>query len=192
MPGAIGAHPRLRHRPESRPGVLTRLDKDTSGLVLVALAPEIHAAVQADARGGRVRKHYLAVVEGHPRPANGTLSMPLGRDPLDRRRVVVRVDGAASTTRYEVLSQDAAHAVVACELVTGRTHQIRVHLAASGWPIVGDRVYGTANPRLARQALHAWRIELPHPITRAPLRIEASLPADLAAIVGRHRSPAGN
>ena len=174
---------RLRDRPAARPGVLTRLDKDTSGLVLVALSPAAHATVQRDAHAGRVRKEYLAVVQGVPWPAAGSIQKALGRDPGDRRRVVARADGAPSETRYDVLSSADGRSVVACELVTGRTHQIRVHLAASGWPIVGDRTYGTPSDVIARQALHAWRLQLPHPITRTRLRIEAPAPADLRALV---------
>lgn len=174
---------RLRGRPGVRPGVLTRLDKDTSGLVLVALSAAVHAAVQADSRAHRVRKDYLAVVSGVPRPSAGSIQWPLGRDPGDRRRVVVRADGAASETRYDVLSSSGGRSLVSCELVTGRTHQIRVHLASSGWPIVGDLSYGSPDGAIARQALHAWRVELPHPVTRKHLRIEAPLPADLRALV---------
>lgn len=174
---------RLRDRRGARPGVLTRLDKDTSGLVLVALSPAVHSAVQADARAGRVRKEYLAIVQGIPWPSAGSIQKALGRDPGDRRRVVARDDGAPSETRYDVLSSADGRSVVACELVTGRTHQIRVHLASSGWPIVGDRVYGPEDDVIARQALHAWRVALFHPITRAPLRIEAPLPADLEKLM---------
>ena len=180
---------RLRGRAEARPGVLTRLDKDTSGLVLVALSPTVHATVQADARAGRVRKQYLAVVSGVPWPSAGSIQLPLGRDPADRRRVVVRADGAASETRYDVLSSGGGRALVSCELVTGRTHQIRVHLASSGWPIVGDERYGSPDGDIARQALHAWRVELPHPITRVRLRIEAPPPPDLRAILSQSLEP---
>jgi 23S rRNA pseudouridine1911/1915/1917 synthase len=175
---------RLRGRSGAAPGVVTRLDKDTSGLVLVALSPDVHARVQADARAGRVRKHYLAVVEGVPHPAAGTLEMPLGRDVRDRRRIVVRSDGAPSETRYQVLSHDDRRALVACELLSGRTHQIRVHLATSGWPIVGDRTYGAPDPAVSRQALHAWRLELPHPVTLKALQLEAPLPLDLQLLAG--------
>ena len=175
---------RLRDRPAAHAGVLTRLDKDTSGLVLVALSPAVHAAVQADARAGRVSKRYLAVVEGTPHPPRGVLTMPLGRDPGDRRRVVVRADGAASETRYDTLSGDGRHSVVSCELVTGRTHQIRVHLAASGWPILGDRTYGKASEAIPRQALHAWQLALPHPVTGERLQFEAPLPADFREVLG--------
>jgi 23S rRNA pseudouridine1911/1915/1917 synthase len=175
---------RLRNQPSARPGILTRLDKDTSGLVLVALSPSVHAAVQADARAGRVAKRYLAIVEGSPRPRRGAIRMPLGRDPADRRRVTVRADGASSETRYETLSGDGRRSLLACELVTGRTHQIRVHLAASGWPIAGDRVYGTASDAIGRQALHAWQLTLPHPVTGERLQFEAPQPADFEEVLG--------
>ena len=177
---------RLRDRPSARPGVLTRLDKDTSGLVLVALSPSVHAAVQAEARAGRVGKRYLAVVVGAPRPRRGVIRMPLGRDPVDRRRMAVRTNGAASETRYDTLSGHGRHSLVACELVTGRTHQIRVHLAESGWPIVGDRVYGAASTAISRQALHSWRLALPHPVTGEPLQFEAPVPGDFAEVLGQN------
>jgi 23S rRNA pseudouridine1911/1915/1917 synthase len=179
---------RLRDRPSAHPGVLTRLDKDTSGLVLVALSPSVHAAVQADARAGRVAKRYLAIVEGSPRPRGGVIQLPLGRDPADRRRVTVRADGAASETRYDTLAGDGRRSLVSCELITGRTHQIRVHLAASGWPIVGDRVYGTADDRIERQALHAWRLTLPHPVTGVRLQFEAPVPGDFAEVLSSQLS----
>lgn len=175
---------RLRNRPDARPGVLTRLDKDTSGLVLVALSPAVHAGVQAEASAGRVRKQYVAVVAGTPTPRRGAIRLPLGRDPHDRRRVIPRADGASSETRYEVLSTTRDTSVLLCELITGRTHQIRVHLAASGWPIVGDRTYGTASDAIPRQALHAWRVELRHPVTGRRLRIAAPPPLDMEELVG--------
>jgi len=170
---------RVRDRPGAQPGILTRLDKDTSGLVVIALTPEVHAAMQKDAAAGRTTKHYLAVVVGSPDPKRGQIVLPLARDVGDRRRVVVAPDGAQCETRYDVLSSHEGRSIVRCELVTGRTHQIRVHLAARGWPILGDRVYGTPDENIARQALHAWRVSLPHPITRQPLELEAPIPADM-------------
>jgi 23S rRNA pseudouridine1911/1915/1917 synthase len=183
---------RVRDRADAQPGILTRLDKNTSGIVVIALTPAIHAVMQKDAAAGRTCKHYLAVVRGTPEPSEGTITMPLARDPSDRRRVIVTPDGARCETRYELLSTrgtslgvagvGAAHSVVRCELVTGRTHQIRVHLAARGWPILGDEVYGEADARIARQALHAWRVSLPHPVTRAALDFEAPVPGDMRAL----------
>ena len=174
---------RVRGRHGVVPSIITRLDKQTSGLVLVALSPVIHARVQEDAAAGRVRKEYLAVVEGVPSPRRGTIALPLARSPEDRRRVVVTETGQASETRYDVLSTIGDQSVLRCELVTGRTHQIRVHLAARGWPIAGDEVYGAPHPLLTRQALHAWRVSLPHPVTREPLQCYAPVPADLGPLV---------
>jgi 23S rRNA pseudouridine1911/1915/1917 synthase len=177
---------RIRDRPEAKPGMLTRLDKDTSGIVVVALAGDVHAAMQRDGAAGAIRKEYLAVVSGTPRPASGTIREPLARDPDDRRRVVVTPGGADSETRYEVIASDRGLSLVRCQLVTGRTHQIRVHLQSRGWPIVGDRVYGTRDDRIARQALHAWRIMLPHPVTRERLTIEAPVPDDLRQLLDQN------
>jgi 23S rRNA pseudouridine1911/1915/1917 synthase len=170
---------RVRDRPGAQPGILTRLDKDTSGLVVIALTPDLHATMQKDAAAGRTAKQYLAIVVGAPDPKQGEIILPLARDLNDRRRVVVTPEGASCETRYDVLSTCEGHSIVRCELVTGRTHQIRVHLAARGWPIVGDRVYGEPDARIARQALHAWRVSLLHPVTRQPLELEAPIPADM-------------
>jgi 23S rRNA pseudouridine1911/1915/1917 synthase len=173
----------VRERNGARPGILTRLDKDTSGVVVIAFAEGAHAAMQRDAAAGRIRKEYLAIVHGSPRPPAGAIREPLGRDPSDRRRVVVAAGGAESETRYDVVrSLPGDLSLVRCELVTGRTHQIRVHLSNRGWPIAGDRLYGGASDVMPRQALHAWRVTLPHPVTREPLAIEAPLPQDFSRI----------
>ena len=216
-PAGMVAHPSSAHRsgtlvnallwhagrdpgqvPDWQPRLVQRLDKDTSGLLVVAKSPDVHTALQ----GGRAQfvKEYLAVVWGRPLPASGVIDHRLGRDPLDRRRVIVSEGGAAALTRYRVLGRSRGSArglsLVRCELVTGRTHQLRVHLAAQGWPIVGDQTYGqppraripdVAVNRVARafgrQALHAWRLEFPHPRSGRILRFEAPLPPDLAALL---------
>jgi 23S rRNA pseudouridine1911/1915/1917 synthase len=198
---------RLRDRLDARPGVLTRLDKDTSGLVVVALSPTVHASLQTAAKAGRVLKDYLAVVHGTPYPTTGRITLPLGRDAQDRRRVVARPDGAASETRYRMVSNDGRPAapvawlpeqapprnlsVVRCQLVTGRTHQIRVHLATSGWPIVGDPTYGSPSPLIGRQALHAWQIDLQHPVTGKAMTITAPPPPDMKAVLSAAGWPPG-
>jgi len=174
---------RMRGRPGIQPGILTRLDKDTSGLVVIALTPALHAVMQRDGAAGRIRKQYLAVVIGAPDPPSGTLAFPLGRDSEDRRRVVVTPTGARCETRYDTVSLHAGRAVVRCELITGRTHQIRVHLSASGWAVVGDATYGRPAPEIGRQALHAWRVSLPHPVTRERLDLEAQLPDDIRRLL---------
>jgi 23S rRNA pseudouridine1911/1915/1917 synthase len=179
-----------------RPSLVGRLDKLTSGVVVVAKTAAIHAALQR-AMAAAAEKDYLAVVYGRVNVARGEIDLRLAKDRRDPRRVVASPHvGAASLTRFERLARVPAPAVglslVRCRLVTGRTHQIRVHLAARGWPIVGDPAYGEprwpqiADVRLAaavrafpRQALHAWRIAVTHPVTRERLILEAPVPRDL-------------
>jgi 23S rRNA pseudouridine1911/1915/1917 synthase len=182
-----------------RPTLVGRLDKLTSGLVLVARTPTAHAALQRALASRASEKDYLAMVCGRVNVARGTIALPLARDPRDRRRVVVSPAGVPSVTRFERLARSRAWpgglSLVRCRLMTGRMHQIRVHLAARGWPIVGDVKYGpesgsAIDPALAaamrqfpRQALHAWRLAFMHPMTRQPLRVEAPLPADMSALM---------
>ncbi len=173
----------LRHEAGADPPrLLHRLDKDTSGVLLVSRSLAVHRIAQRTLGGDLARKRYLAVVHGRPRRATGTIALPLGTDPADRRRVAVREDGSASETRYRVLASAGGTSLLACDLVTGRMHQIRVHLSASGWPIVGDRVYGRPGDTFPRQALHAWQLTLPHPLTGMPLALEAPLPPDMAEL----------
>jgi 23S rRNA pseudouridine1911/1915/1917 synthase len=169
---------RFAERPGLRPGIVTRLDKDTSGVLLVALTPGIHARLQRQ----RVEKHYLAIVSGTPQPRSGTIDVALGRDAGDRRRMTTVEDGVPSMTRYEVISTSGHVSLVRCELVTGRTHQIRVHLAASGWPIVGDTSYGVADNRISRPALHSSRMRLLHPVTGEELEVTAPMPEDMETV----------
>jgi 23S rRNA pseudouridine1911/1915/1917 synthase len=176
---------RVRDRADAQPGILTRLDKGTSGVVVIALTAPAHATLQKDMSAGRVRKEYLAVVRGTPDPPRGRIVLPLGRDAADRRRVVVRSDGAYCETLYETIGEpETGMSLIKCRLVTGRTHQIRVHLAGSGCPILGDAVYGEIDPRISRPALHAWRIELPHPVTRESIVAEAAPPRDMSELLG--------
>jgi 23S rRNA pseudouridine1911/1915/1917 synthase len=180
------------------PRLVQRLDKGTSGLMIVAKSAAVHTALQRDR--GDIVKDYLAVVWGRPSPRRGTIDGSLGRDPLDRRRMMVREAGAPSYTSYAVLAHSAGEArglsLVSCRLGTGRTHQIRVHLADRGWPIVGDPAYGypprrrlaaTALDRLARgftrQALHAWRLQVRLPSSGAVVTLEAPLPDDLRDLI---------
>ena len=164
------------------PSLVNRLDKDTSGLVLVAKSAAIQTALQRAMNNNDVEKDYLAVVRGKPVPARGTIDLALDRDPWDRRRVMVRDRGGQpSVTKYERLttSADGTLSTVRCRLITGRTHQIRVHLAAKGWPIVGDSTYGVKDVRIARQALHAWRLAFSHPRTGQRLTFTAPIPSDI-------------
>jgi 23S rRNA pseudouridine1911/1915/1917 synthase len=180
--------------PPARPSLVLRLDKDTSGLVLVAKRATVHAALQEAMRANRVEKEYLAVVAGRPTPARGTIDLALDRDPWDERRVIVRDRGGVpSVTRFERLRSmgtgSDALSLLRCRLVTGRTHQIRVHLSSKGWPIVGDAVYGGVRrasgsaPLLERQALHSWRVAFAHPSTDEWTAVTAPLPADMERLL---------
>jgi 23S rRNA pseudouridine1911/1915/1917 synthase len=180
-----------------RPSIVGRLDKLTSGIVIVAKTAAAHAALQRAMAAKDAQKEYLAVVYGRVNVAKSEISFRLRRDPGDRRRMMAsRTVGAPSLTRFERLARVAAPqaglSLVRCQLVTGRMHQVRVHLAARGWPVVGDPVYGeprwskVSDPVLAialrtfpRQALHAWRLALTHPVTHARLLLEVPVPHDL-------------
>jgi 23S rRNA pseudouridine1911/1915/1917 synthase len=184
-----------------RPSLIGRLDKQTSGVVLVARTAAMHTALQRAFGHPSARKEYLAVVYGRVARLRGTIDLRLRRDPFDRRRVTASpMLGAESLTRYQRLSRvkapAAGLALLRCTLVTGRTHQIRVHLAASRWPIVGDPVYGeprwsavedpglrAALAAFPRQALHASRLAFIHPATGVPLAVASGLPADFAALL---------
>jgi 23S rRNA pseudouridine1911/1915/1917 synthase len=174
----------------SAPALVGRLDKMTSGIVLVTKRAAVHAALQRAMHARRIDKDYLAIVCGKP-PARGTIDLALDRDPWDRRRITVTDRGGQpSVTKFERLATTGAHSMVRCRLITGRTHQIRVHLAAKGWPIVGDAVYGSIRLKadstapFPRQALHAWQLAFRQPTTGAPIRIEAPLPDDMRALAG--------
>lgn len=174
----------------SAPALIGRLDKLTSGLVLVSKRREIQAALQRAAAARRVDKDYLAIVRGKPSPIRGTIDLALDRDPWDRRRITVTDRGGQpSVTMYERLTTANGFSIVRCRLITGRTHQIRVHLSAKGWPIVGDATYGSsaaANVEgMERQALHSWRISLKQPHTGRDLQIEAPVPADMRAFAAK-------
>lgn len=170
---------RVRDKKDIRPGLVSRLDKDTSGVVVVALSPGVHARLQQDARAAGVRKQYVAIVRGAPQPPEGRVVLALGRDPGDRRRIVADPAGVPSQTEYSVVANRGGYSLVSCLLGTGRTHQIRVHLASMGSPVAGDVTYGSPDSLIERQALHAWRITFPHPRSREVLRIEAPLPEDI-------------
>jgi 23S rRNA pseudouridine1911/1915/1917 synthase len=169
-----------------RAGIVHRLDKDTSGLMLVGKTVTACEALVRMIAARRVHRIYVALVEGAWRGEDERLvDRPVGRDPRNRLRMAVLAEGHAAgkpaQTSVRVLSRGAAHAWVGCKLHTGRTHQIRVHLASLGHPLVGDATYG-GRPLagLARQALHAHRLALSHPVTGAWLQLESPLPEDIA------------
>ena len=181
---------------ELRPGIVHRLDKDTSGVIVIAKNDEAHRALTAAWNSEAVRKEYLAIVYGTPSPMRGTVDAPIGRDPRERKRMAVVAGGRAAITDYEVVEPRRYVALVRCRLRTGRTHQIRVHMKHLGHPIVGDPLYsgpqwrGIPDKRvqkaiasLGRQALHAARITLPHPRSGGAMTFESPLPEDLRALL---------
>jgi 23S rRNA pseudouridine1911/1915/1917 synthase len=175
-----------------RLGIVHRLDKDTSGVLLVARTAEALNDLGRQFRSRTVHKQYLALAWGAPRLPRGVIDKPIGRHPVQRQRMAIRANGREARTRYEVRERFPRVSLIRAFPETGRTHQIRVHLADLGCPIVADPVY--ARPRadtpggMTRQALHAERIECAHPGSGAPLRIEAPLAADFAAALAALRA----
>jgi 23S rRNA pseudouridine1911/1915/1917 synthase len=170
----------------ARPGIVHRLDRDTSGLLMVAKRDTAQHSLMAQLKARRVRKTYLALVAGNVAAAVGRIEAPIGRDPAHRTRMAVVPDGRASTTGYRVRERFAGWTLLEVDLVTGRTHQIRVHLDAIGHPVAGDPVYGTGTSRrgpegLGRLFLHAWRLELAAPSDGHLIRATAPLPVELEA-----------
>lgn len=190
-----------------RPGIVHRLDKDTSGLMVVAKTDAAHAALAAQFADRSLSRTYLAVVRGVPQPPEGVIEAPIGRSPVDRKKMaVVGRGGKSALTRYRTLRRfgaaagvasgaGAAAALVECTLATGRTHQIRVHLASIGHPVLGDPLYGGAAgrgggaagrpglPPFPRQALHAAALRFFHPRTRQEIRLEAEVPHDMKGLL---------
>src|SRR5437763_5643967 len=182
-----------------RPGIVHRLDKDTSGLLVVAKTELAHRALSRDFAGRRIERAYSAFVWGVPVPTTGEISGNIGRSPRNRKKMAVVPEGRgrSAVTRYHVERRYGDHAaLIECRLLTGRTHQIRVHLSHAGHPLIGDPVYGTRSGRAAarlglagasisafpRQALHARLLGFTHPATSEKLRFESPLPADLAEL----------
>ena len=166
-----------------RPGLVHRLDMDTSGLVVVAKTDACHAALTAQFKNRTVRKQYLALVVGRLHPPEAVIDAPIGRDPGDRKKMAIVVEGRSATTRYGTIRDLENSTYVEVRPRTGRTHQIRVHFASIGHPIVGDTTYGSADPRIDRQFLHAAHLKFEHPSTGEIVAFEAPLPDDLEGVL---------
>jgi 23S rRNA pseudouridine1911/1915/1917 synthase len=166
-----------------RPGIVHRLDRDTSGLIVVARSQTTHERLQRLVRRRELTREYLALVVGRPRSRSGTIDAPIGRDRHDRLRHSLDTDSPrAAVTHFEVEELLPRHALLRVRLETGRTHQIRVHLAAIDLAVSGDPVYGVAaDLGLERQFLHAARLAFAHPVTGAAIDVASPLPPDLAA-----------
>ncbi len=173
--------PALKHLP--RAGIVHRLDKETSGLLVVAKTEAAMQDLVRQLQARTVKRTYLALARGVVAAA-GTVDAPIGRHPTQRTRMAVVPGGKPAVTHYRPRRRYAAHTLLECDLETGRTHQIRVHLASIGHPLEGDPVYGGKGARrLERQALHAWKLAFVHPVTRETVRFESPAPADFEALV---------
>jgi 23S rRNA pseudouridine1911/1915/1917 synthase len=183
-----------------RPGIVHRLDKDTSGVLVAAKTDAAHRSLSLSFRWRTTEKHYLCVVYGVPAAAEGVVDAPIARHPSERKRMAVVPGGRTARTMWWVRERFAGAALVECRPVTGRTHQIRVHMAHIGHALVGDQVYagrqwrGIPDHALAercqsfpRQALHAWRLTFTHPASGEPMTFEAPLPADLSELLAELR-----
>ncbi len=179
-----------------RPGIVHRLDKETSGVMVVAKTETAHTALSAAFADRTIERAYTAMVWGIPAPRDGTIDKPIGRSPINRKKMAVTSGGKPAVTLYHVVRPLGLFAsLVECRLKTGRTHQIRVHMTELGHPLVGDPVYGRAPARLRkqpgaapliafpRQALHAWLLGFTHPRTLQKMRFETALPADFTALI---------
>jgi 23S rRNA pseudouridine1911/1915/1917 synthase len=203
-PRDLVVHPAPSHRGETlvdqlaelagggeipRPGIVHRLDRDTSGLMVVARNEGAHAALSEQIKSRAAVREYLALVEGEMESRTGTIDAPLGRDRRRRTRMAVRGSGSrAARTHFEVLERLPADTLVRARLETGRTHQVRVHFNAIGHPIAGDPQYGERGRHgLDRQFLHATRLSFTHPSTGQEMSFDSELPADLAAALERAR-----
>jgi 23S rRNA pseudouridine1911/1915/1917 synthase len=217
-PAGLVVHPAVGHRqgtlvnallhrskdwagPADRPGLVHRLDKDTSGVLIIAKTERAMSVLGRAMKERFLEKEYLAVVYGRPAVTKGKIELGILRDPRDRKRMTTsKSEGRASSTFYEILSESSGPlsglSLLKCRLVTGRTHQIRVHLKALNLPIVGDAVYGSprwkglkdealreACKAFPRQALHAWRLGIRHPVSGAPMSFTAPVPADMVGLL---------
>ncbi len=187
----------------ARPGIVHRLDQDTSGLLVVAKTQKaMDALTKAFSSHTAIEKTYLAVCHRRPRLDAGRIENFIGRHPVDRKRMaIVEKNGKRAVTNWKVLSVrtrgEETLSVIQCRIETGRTHQIRVHMASLGCPVIGDAVYGKSaldkrlDPIPARQMLHAWKLTLLHPVTRAPLSFEAPIPDDIKPYLEPSQSTCG-
>lgn len=185
----LARYPELRsHQEDLRPGIVHRLDRDTSGLLIVAKNLHTQVKLIDQMKAHEIEKRYLTLVEGIVTQERGSIDAPIGRDPRNRQHMTITsVDSRDAITHFKVQERFGHHTLLLLQLETGRTHQIRVHLKAIGYPVVGDPIYGTGRIRygitLKRQFLHAFQLRFKHPSTGEVIELEAPLPPDLQSIL---------
>lgn len=171
-----------------RPGIVHRLDKDTSGCLIVAKTDKAHQTLAAAFQEHSIHKCYLAIVKGKPKALSGRIDKPIGRHPVHRKKMAISDKGREAITEWKIHETLKDVTVLQCKILTGRTHQIRVHLASIGHPVLGDILYGRASSLpTPRQMLHAWRLEFEHPVTKKQIQAEAPIPKDMAKVISQHR-----
>ena len=172
---------------EMRPGIVHRLDKDTSGLIIVAKNDKAHTKLTEMFKNKEIKKTYLAIVKGKVSKETGRIETNIGRDEKDRKKMSVSRDekkGKLAITTYKVIESNERYSLLDVNIETGRTHQIRVHMKHIGYPILGDIVYGRPDNKIMRQMLHAYKLEFKHPITSEEMVLEAQLPKDFVEALG--------
>ncbi len=173
-----------------RPGVIHRLDRDTSGLLVFSKTPQSFSSLTEQMQGRQIEREYVALVKGRPPAMTGTIDAPLGRDRKRRTRMSSDTDNPRDAiTHFSIEAQFPDATLLEVSLETGRTHQIRAHLKAIGHPVLGDPEYGVPEPGLDRQFLHARRLSFAHPVGGERVELRSELPDDLAATLERHRNP---
>ena len=166
-----------------RPGIVHRIDRDTSGLLIAAKNDFAHQALAEQLQDHSLYREYEAVCVGTLREDAGTVDAPIGRHPVERKKMAVdRKNGRPAVTHWQVLARYPGHTHIRCRLETGRTHQIRVHMAHLGCPVLGDELYGQKSELIPRQALHCRHIAFPQPVTGQEIRVDCPLPADMQAV----------
>ncbi|PZD74226.1 Ribosomal large subunit pseudouridine synthase D [Acaryochloris thomasi RCC1774] len=174
-----------------RPGIVHRLDKDTTGVIAIAKTDQAHHHLQAQIAARTAKREYLAVVYGQPSTDSGKIDRPIGRHPVDRIKMAIIPEeegGRSAVTHWQVRERLGNYALMHFQLETGRTHQIRVHCADQGWPIIGDPLYSrgkSVGVNLPGQALHAWQLTLQHPVTVEEIQVQAPLPETFAKLLRR-------
>ena len=181
----LGRYPELTDSEADRPGIVHRLDKDTSGLMVVARSRQAQAALADQFKKREVTKVYLVLVKGRVEPSSGVIEAAIGRNPVNRKKMAITESGREARSQYNVVKLFKGYTLLEVRIFTGRTHQIRVHLAAIGFPVVGDPTYGVRSEVFPRQFVHAHRLSFKQPATGENLDFTSELPPDLAVPLSR-------